>query len=290
MGTPQTKLDFRYRKERVLRFVEDPNGLGLEMMLVSGGEFWMGSPEEEPGRSMGEGPQHEVQVRAFLLGRYPVTQSQWRFVVERVPQIAVKLDSNPSGFEGKDRPVEKVKWYEAIEFCARLSQLMGVVYRLPSEAEWEYACRAGTTTPFHFGKTISSDVANYDATKVYGQGEVGKRQGETTSVGYFDAANNFGLSDMHGNVWEWCADPWHKNYQGAPGSGHVWDGKLDSGVYEIIESSLSELLADNRKRVTRGGSWFTPPRYCRSAFRTRIVPDFGFDYQGFRVARSAPRT
>ena len=142
--------------------------------------------------------------------------------------------------------MEQVNWYDAIEFCARLSKLTGREYRLPSEAEWEYACRAGTTTPFYFGETITGELANYDAS-------------ETTPVGQF-TPNAFGLYDMHGNVWEWCADTWHDSYDGAPSDGSVWldnnqeeniDGKSRFGIYSVM----------------RGGSWGNNPNLCRSAVR-----------------------
>jgi len=287
MAAPQTKVDVRYRTERVLRYVEEAGGLGLEMMLIPGGEFRMGSPEDEADNYKDEWPQREVAVQNFLLGRYPVTQAQWRLVAG-LPHVEIRLDPDPSRFKGNDRPVEKVNWHDAIEFCARLSRLTESAYRLPSEAEWEYACRAGTETPFHFGETISAKVANYRATQVYGQGAVGEYREETTPVGLFDAANAFGLSDMHGNVWEWCADPGHENYHGAPDTGRVWDDTPDR--YENLEANLSELLADDRRRVRRGGSWGSDPGGCRSAIRNRIDPDIRFDIPGFRVARSAPRT
>ena len=121
----------------------------------------MGSPEDERERYSNESPQHEVTVKSFFMGKYPVTQAQWK-VVAALPQVNRKLNPDPSIFKGNDRPVETVSWYYAVEFCDRLSKLTGKSYRLPSEAEWEYACRAGTTTPFHFGKIITTDLANYN--------------------------------------------------------------------------------------------------------------------------------
>ena len=213
------------------------------------------------------------------MGKYPVTQAQWQ-AVAALPQIDRPLESEPSYFKGKDRPVEQISWWEAIEFCARLSQKTGKDYRLPSEAEWEYACRAGTTTPFHFGETIATDLANYRGTDWeysgttypgnYGQGTKGIFREETTLVGSFKVANAFGLLDMHGNVWEWCADHWHENYQDAPTDNKAW---------------LSE--NDNQKRMLRGGSWCTFPRNCRSAQRFRIDPDNRFNYLGLRVVCAA---
>ncbi|MFM5961732.1 MAG: formylglycine-generating enzyme family protein, partial [Dolichospermum sp.] len=158
------------------------------------------------------------------------------------------LQPNPSRFEGANRPVEQVSWYEAVEFCARLSRIENKVYRLPTEAEWEYACRAGTTTPFYCGETISTDLANYDGDYTYGDGLKGVDRQQTTGVGSFPS-NPFGLYDMHGNVWEWCEDTWHDNYKNAPTDGTAWAD-----------------LSDNRK-VLRGGSWYLHPVSCRSASR-----------------------
>jgi hypothetical protein len=175
------------------------------------------------------------------------------------------LKPDPSRFKGDSRPVEQVSWNEAVEFCARLSAHTGRQYRLPTEAEWEYACRAGTTTPFYFGETISSDLANYDATITYGDGQEGGYQKQTTDVGCFPLSA-FGLHDMHGNVWEWCQDHWHSNYEGAPTDGSAW-----------LSNDESEY------RILRGGSWFFYPRFCRSAYRFFNFPDFRYKNIGFRV-------
>ncbi len=211
----------------------------------------MGSPEDEPERYEDEGPQHGVTVESFLMGKYPVTQAEWR-AVAALPQVERNLDADPSYFKGDDCPVEQVSWYEAMEFCARLSAHTGREYRLPTEAEWEYACRAGTTTRYHFGDTLTSELANYDAN-------------QTTEVGSCPP-NAFGLYDMHGNVWEWCQDHWHKNYKGAPTDGSPWLTK-DSDAY----------------RVLRGGSWYFIPRICRSASRNDDRPGNRNFYIGFRV-------
>ncbi|MEQ8464777.1 formylglycine-generating enzyme family protein, partial [Coleofasciculus sp. E1-EBD-02] len=165
-------------------------------------------------------------------------------------------------------------WYDCVEFCARLSQYTGWNYRLPSEAEWEYACRAGTTTPFHFGETITTDLANYDGKYIYGAGAKGKYREETTPVGSFQVANAFGLYDMHGNVWEWCLDQWHDSYEGAPSDGQAW----------IINDN------DNHYRLLRGGSWYTYPRYCRCAYRSGNTPAFRYYDNGFRVVCGAAWT
>jgi len=255
-------------------FIEDlGNGIQLEMVMIPSGSFIMGSPETEEG-STDERPQHQVTIKAFCLGKYQVTQAQWK-AVAAFPQVNKELKLDPSRFKGDNRPVEQVSWEDAVEFCDRLSQYTGRTYRLPSEAEWEYACRAGTTTPFHFGQTITTDLANYNGGRVYGQGPKGVYREETTEVGSFGVANNFGLYDMHGNVWEWCQDDWHNNYEGAPTDGSAW---LDNE-----ESSNRKLL--------RGGSWHYVPGDCRSACRTYSSLGLDYDYIGFRVVCSgAART
>jgi formylglycine-generating enzyme required for sulfatase activity len=193
-------------------FTEDlGNGVTLEMVAIPGGTFLMGSPESEEGSYNRERPQHEVNVPPFFMGKYPVTQKQWR-AVANLPQINRELDPNPSRFKGVTRPVETISWYEAVEFCDRLSEYTGKNYRLPSEAEWEYACRAGTTTPFHFGETITTEVANYNGNSTYASASKGQYRQKTTPVGSFEVANAFGLFDMHGNVWECCNDHWHQKY------------------------------------------------------------------------------
>jgi formylglycine-generating enzyme required for sulfatase activity len=181
-------------------------------MLIPGDTFTMGSPPDELGRWDDEGPQHEVTVSTFLMGRYPVTQAQWRAIATRTDLKVnhdLELGPDPSEFKGEDHPVEQVSWYEAVEFCDRLSRLTNHVYRLPTEAEWEYACRAGTETPFHFGETITTDLANYcgeddednpeEFPGHYGKGPKGEDRQTTTPVTHFQPlANAFGLCDMHG--------------------------------------------------------------------------------------------
>ncbi|MDB9529065.1 formylglycine-generating enzyme family protein [Oscillatoria sp. CS-180] len=230
------------------------------------GAFLMGSPEGERDRLESEGPQRWVTVSAFTMGRYPVTQAQWRYVAENLERVNRNLEPDPSQFKGDDRPVETVSWEDATEFCDRLSAFLGVTCRLPTEAEWEYACRAGTTTPFHFGETITSDLVSYDASDSYGSGPTGEYRQETTPVGSFGVANAFGLYDMHGNVWEWCQDVWHGNYEGAPTDGSAWVEGGDQGT-----------------RVVRGGSWYNNPRYCRSASRVDATPATRDFVVGFRV-------
>jgi formylglycine-generating enzyme required for sulfatase activity len=171
----------------------------IELAAIPGGTFLMGSPESEPGRFPDEGPQHKVTVPPFLMGKYPVTQEQWR-IVATLPKNQIDLNPNPSYVEGDDRPVEQVSWFDAVEFCAQLSKATGRNYRLPTEAEWEYACRSGTTTPFHTGNTISVTDGDF-------------------------RVNAFGLYGMHTNYCEWCQDHWHDTYDGAPNDGSAWLAK-----------------------------------------------------------------
>ena len=261
------------------RYVETlPDGIRLELAAIPSGKFMMGSPDDEPERFDDESPQHEVVIPyGFFMGCYPVTQSQWR-VVAALPQVNRKLNAEPSNFDGGYRPVESINWHEAVEFCNRLNQYFDsrspdfrdYEYRLPSEAEWEYACRAGTTTPFHFGSMITTEVASYSGDS-YADGPSGKGPEETTPVTLFNHANRFGLSDMHGNVDEWCLDHWHENYDDAPKDGSAW---LEGG--------------DSDHRVLRGGSWSDAPRSCRSAARSHFTPGYQVDFIGFRVVL-APR-
>ncbi|MEB3123792.1 MAG: formylglycine-generating enzyme family protein [Snowella sp.] len=239
--------------------------INIEMMQIPAGEFDMGSPPEELERNENEGLVHSVKVGRFFMGKYPITQAQWR-AVAGFPKIELELNPDPADFKGDDRPVEQINWHEAVEFCQRLSRKTARNYRLPSEAEWEYACRAGTKTPFHFGETITTELANYNGNYLYGKGSKGEYRNETTPVGQFGVANNFGLCDLHGNVWEWCADPWHDNYKDAPTDGSVW-----------------EAGGDNNRKILRGGSWYNPPGYCRSAYRSFNTPDIRFNVFGFRV-------
>jgi formylglycine-generating enzyme required for sulfatase activity len=242
------------------------NGVILEMVAIPGGTFTMGSPENEEGRLNLESPQHQVTVPPFFMGKYPVTQQQWR-VVAALPKDKIDLKSDPSYFKGDNLPVECVSWNDAQEFCARLSQMANKTYRLPTEAEWEYACRGGTTTPFYCGETISTDLANYDGNYTYGQGQKGEYREKTTEVGKFPA-NPFGLYNMCGNVWEWCEDGWHENYINAPADGSAW-------------TSLS-----TEDMLLRGGSWNFNARLCRSANRGRNSRGGRYFSYGFRVVSS----
>ena len=236
-------------------FAEDlGDGLTLDMVRIPGGTFMMGAIKGEEGASEDEYPQHEVTMPEFWMGKFAVTQEQWQ-AVARFKKVERDLESEPAKFKGAKRPVEQVSWQAAEEFCKRLSQKAGKKYTLPSEAQWEYACRARTTTPFHFGPTITTDLANCQRSRKV-----------TTEVGSFAIANLFGLYDMHGNVWEWCLDHWHDNYTGAPTDGTAWvtDGNSFS-------------------RILRGGSWFNNPDHCRSANRFKDLLVSRYYTFGFRL-------
>jgi formylglycine-generating enzyme required for sulfatase activity len=174
-------------------------------------------------------------------------------------------------FLGEQRPVVNVSWHDAMAFCQRLRLRTGKNYTLPSEAQWEYACRAGTITAFHFGDTISTKLANYNGIEVYGDGEKGDYRQQTTDVFSFPA-NAWGLHDMHGNVWEWCADQWHENYEEAPEDGRA-----------RIDEEAQGNKNDMDRRLLRGGSWGSAPRNCRSACRSSSHPDGSSSIIGFRV-------
>jgi formylglycine-generating enzyme required for sulfatase activity len=240
--------------------------INLEMISIPGGTFLMGAPEDEPDSYDQERPQHEVTLKPFYLGRYAVTQAQWR-IVANYPQIDRELNPDPSQFKGDNRPVENVSWEDAVEFCKRLSAKTRREYKLPSEAQWEYACRAGTETPFHFGEIITTELVNYDGTSTYNGSPEGEYREHTTDVGSFPA-NAWGLYDMHGNVFEWCLDDYH-SYEGAPTDGSAW---IDEDRTESTGVGL------------RGGSWLSHPGYCRSAYRyINNRRDIIINYAGFRV-------
>ncbi|MCE2838374.1 MAG: formylglycine-generating enzyme family protein [Cyanobium sp. 49614_E6] len=268
--------------------------LSLTLVEIPAGTFLMGSPPDEPQRSDDEGPQHEVQLASFFISQTPITQAQWREVALWQPLPAERwgreLNPDPSRFQSRqgkeksdirlfetetntdNRPVERVSWLEAMEFCSRLSQRTGRSYTLPSEAQWEYACRAGTETQFHFGDTISSDLANYNGKYAYADGPKGFYREQTTPVGMFPA-NAWGLQDMHGNIWEWCLDQWHGNYNGAPTDGSAW--------VDFAEGEKNKEL--DKTRLLRGGSWSFSPARCRSACRLNDHPVNRNDDNGFRV-------
>ena len=235
-----------------------------EMVVIPAGEFVMGSPSGEAERSRNEGPQHRVTIGyRFALGRYAVTFDEYDHFCAATRREKPK----DQGWGRGRRPVINVIWRDAVAYCEWLSERTGQRYRLPSEAEWEYACRAGTTTPFSFGATIGAEQVNHDGNHPYGSGEKGVYRRKTIPVGSLPA-NPWGLHEMHGNVSEWVEDAWHASYEGAPVDGSAW-----------LEKSAG---AD---RVVRGGSWFDGARYVRSAFRARLAPVVRLDNLGFRCAR-----
>ena len=283
------------RPLQVEGYREDLGGrLALTLIEIPAGSFLMGSPPEEPGRSDDEGPQHEVKLASFFMSHTPITQAQWREVAgwQSLPaeRWGQDLNPDPSHFYNREgqaegevrlfeaeantdnRPVENVSWLDAMEFCNRLSQRTGRTYTLPSEAQWEYACRAGTTTPFHFGDMISPELANYHGNYAYADGPKGIYREQTTPVRMFPA-NAWGLHDMHGNVWEWCLDEWHESYEGAPTDGRAWG--------DAAEGEKSKELV--KTKLLRGGSWNDGPWDCRSAYSYHSRPDDADFFVGFRV-------
>ena len=220
------------------------NSIGMELVYIPPGTFVMGSPAEEQGRGRSgssDETQHRVRLtKGFFMGVTEVTQAQWKAV----------MGTDPSRFKGDNLPVERVSWHVAVAFCRKLSASEGKQYRLPTEAEWEYACRAGTTTAFNTGPTISTDQANYDGNHTYAGGRRDVYRKKTMPVGSFKA-NAWGLYDMHGNVYEWCSDR--------------------HGEYPRGEAVDPTGPAKGKLRVLRGGSWYYAPWFCRSASRRRVL-------------------
>ena len=247
------------------------SGERMKMVKIPAGEYWMGSSEDEEGRGDSEAPRHRVRIgKAFYIGKYEVTQGQWGAVMGSNPSAFSSGGSESDKVRGMDTsrfPVDSVSWEDCQEFCRKLSQRVGREIRLPSESEWEYACRSGTSGPFYTGGTISPSQANYDSYFTYRNGSKGAVLARPARVGSY-GANEFGLSDMHGNLYEWCADVWHGNYVGAPSDGGAWTwgGNQD-------------------RRVLRGGFWAGLPGDCRSANRFDDTPGSRNNYfYGFRVA------
>ena len=232
----------------------------LEMVTIPGGQFLMGSSEDSLQAYDNEKPQHLVKLKPFLMSKYLITQAQWQAVAS-LNSVDFPLNSQPSRNCGADHPVEQVSWYEAVEFCERLSKQTKRKYRLPSEAEWEYACRARTTTPFSCGEKLPSNLANCHEKTLPSKLIAG-----TTPVGAFGFSNGFDLYDMHGNVYEWCLDYWHDDYDGALTDGSAW---------------LS--LNETQERVIRGGFWHSYPQHCRCAYRDSFEPNQKSSTIGFRI-------
>jgi formylglycine-generating enzyme required for sulfatase activity len=255
-------------------------GTGPALVLLPAGRFQMGSPEHERKAAMKAGtpkgwlarelPQHWVGIdKPVAMGRYPVTVGEWRVFVQATGWLAGgEVDWEAPGFaQTALHPVVGVNWYDARQYLDWLSEATGHRYRLPSEAEWEYACRAGTRTAFSFGDTISTEQANYDGNFVHNGGARGEFRRGTTPAGMF-RPNAWGLCDMHGNVWEWVQDAVHENYEGAPLDGSAWE---EGG--------------DQARRILRGGSWLYHPRYLRAALRNGFSSGLSNDIVGFRVVR-----
>jgi formylglycine-generating enzyme required for sulfatase activity len=264
------------------RFI-DSEGAGPELVVLRAGRFQMGSSEHERKIAMASGaqknwlaretPQHWVGIeRPFAMGRYPVTVGEWRaFAGASGWQPGGDVDWAAPGFAQTDRhPVVGVSWNDAQHYVAWLSERTGQRYRLPSEAEWEYACRAGSKTAFSFGDAIDTSKANYDGNFTWNGGPRGEYRRGTTPVDQF-APNAWGLHDMHGNVWEWVQDVMHDNYEGAPLDGSAW-----------------ETGGERARRILRGGSWLYNPRYLRSALRNGFSAVMSNDIVGFRVVRELP--
>ena len=237
------------------QMVEDlgPNA-ALVLIEIPAGRFQMGSPAGQGAND--ERPARLVSVSRFFIGQALVTQAQWQAVMGR---------PLPCRFPGDARPVENVSWPEAQAFCGKLGKRSRRPYRLPSEAQWEYACRAGTSTHFYTGATLSASAANYCGEHTYRSEAPGPYRHVTTEAGAFPP-NPFGLYDMAGNLWQWCADTWHPNYSGAPASEAAWTSR-----------------GDPKGRPVRGGSWHDTPDACRSAARARYDAGQGDDFVGFRV-------
>jgi formylglycine-generating enzyme required for sulfatase activity len=316
-ATLPPRLQLLRWRSRTEVFHERLDGLELAMVRIPAGSFVMGSPPEEPERQESEGPQHRVELGEFLLGRTPITQAQWRTVADWAPPAAERWQrqlkpelslfrpgAEASEFEDRSgarfallegelntdqRPVERVSWHDAMEFCRRLNSRLGPKagrrYSLPSEAQWEYACRAGTQTPFCFGESITTELANYHGGFVYAGAHKGENRRQTTPVGRVGSkevstfpANAWGLYDMHGNMLQWCLDQWHGSYEGASADGSAW---ID--VEDRNQKVNEESERDAETRLLRGGSWYDSPGSCRSAYRDRIRPGHACDFVGFRV-------
>lgn len=259
-------LAWRRYRTRYLRIGLD-DAQDLDLIAVPATRLRMGAPAREPHCGTYECRMRSVQTTPFYLARTPVTQAQWR-AVAALPAVARDIDAAPACFEGDTRPVECVSWLDAQEFCARLTRATGHALRLPSEAEWEAACRAGSRTPFHFGETLTAAHARYAASHVYAAEQPAGTPRSTMPVAQH-APNALGLHDMHGNVWEWCADHWHDSYAGAPADSRAWqEGGRDDW------------------RSLRGGSWADAPGRLRSASRSGYPAAAGNRVIGLRIALS----
>lgn len=260
------KLTAEFYGIPVEKSLELGNGVKMDFVLIPAADFYMGSPSVEEGRDDDEGPAHHVKItKPFYMAKFEVTQKQYKTVFGENTVWANKEFK----FKGDNLPVENAKWLEVERFLKKMSEQTGQKLRFPTEAEWEFACRAGTETPFYTGKTISSDGANYEASRVYGIGEKGLNMEKTVDVGSYKP-NPFGLYDMHGNVWEWCNDWYGKTY-------------YTESVTDDPPGPVS-----GKERVVRGGSWKNWPKNCRSADRQSLDPDKERDNIGIRPVLELP--
>jgi eukaryotic-like serine/threonine-protein kinase len=228
-------------------------GISLDLVAIPGGTFVMGDNRHH----QDEQPLHQVTLPAFYIGKSPITVAQYRQMMGENKGCGLELDD----------PIEQISWHDALEFCTKLSHQTGRKYTLPSESQWEYACRAGTNTAFHFGDIITPDLVNYNGDYPYAGAPTGANRERATPVGSFPP-NAFGLVDMHGNVWEWCLDTYQPSYQGAPIDGSAW---------------INPDATERDKRVMRGGAWDYVARGCRSAVRCSLAPDLRLNGCGLRV-------
>jgi uncharacterized protein (TIGR02996 family) len=287
LGLHDLETRGRLERERRMRLLLDKGvcpvvplltcSVGLSLALIPAGVFWMGSLVAEPGRDTDENPRHRVEItRSFYLGIHPVTQEQFHQVTGSSPShFSASGEGAPlvRGVDTADFPVERVSWDDAMAFCRLLSErpeerAAGRVYRLPTEAEWEYACRAGTTTPFHHGESLTADRANIDGNLPEVEVRSGRSLGRTCQVGSYPP-NAFGLFDMHGNVWEWCSD---------------W---FDEEYYPVSPARDPLGSPTGSRRVLRGGGWFYGAAICRSAYRYGCEPHARHHDFGLRVAMTA---
>lgn len=235
--------------------------LPLRMVQIPAGEFLMGSPPNEPKREAQEGPQRSIQVPSFYMGAFVVTQQQYEAVMGNNPSYF----TDDQGTDGANLPVEQITWQDANEFCKQLSELTRRTYRLPTEAEWEYACRARTTTPFCFGETLTTEIANFFADFSFTENfEENYRNTPVAADSFWP--NGFGLYNMHGNVHEWCSDDYHNSYEGAPSDANQW-----------VSNQA------NASKIMRGGSWFNDTHFCRSASRDKNTQVGRSNSFGFRL-------
>jgi len=284
-GMPLYQTNFATDFYEVVRLEAAGYAAELPLVAITGGQFLFGLSEEDPNlqemlSSTGQNTPTIVRVDSFWMGTYPITQRQWR-TVAHLPQVDRQLNPDPAYFRGDDHPVEQVSWPDAVEFCKRLSHYTGQRFRLPTEPEWEFACRAKTTTPFHFGQTLTTDLANYNGTQPFRSEAGGIFLGQTTSVGAFHKANDFGLYDMHGNVWEWCAD----RGIALPDAGQESSTPLQVRLVDTEAEDIMPILPSPAVRILRGGSWKSKPRHCQSAYRHQLVGDSRINTIGFRVVR-----